>query len=107
LLNARASKKRVYGYGAAAKGNTLLNYCGVRSGLIRGVFDRSHLKVGRFLPGSHIPVLSIQPELIQDADFILILPWNLADEVIDQLRDVTKPGCRFVKALPELRILEV
>lgn len=107
LLDARNQEKTVFGYGAAAKGNTLLNYCGVRAGVIRGVFDRSHLKVGRFLPGSHIPVLPVEEERIREADFILILPWNLAAEVTQQLRDTVRPGCRFVTALPQLRILNV
>lgn len=106
LLDQRAAGKTVVGYGAAAKGNTLLNYCGVKGGdLIRFVADLSPHKQGRYLPGSHIPVVA--PELIdaEKPDFLVIFPWNLRDEVMEQLAHVRDWGARFVVAIPELRIL--
>ncbi len=106
LLEQRAAGATVVGYGAAAKGNTLLNYCGIKgSELIRFVADLSPHKQGRFLPGSHIPVVA--PERIADErpDFIIIFPWNLRDEVIGQLEHSRAWGARFVTAIPELIIL--
>jgi SAM-dependent methyltransferase len=106
LLDQRDLGATVVGYGAAAKGNTLLNYCGVKgSELIRFVADLSPHKQGRFLPGSHIPVVA--PERIKDArpDFVVIFPWNLRDEVMGQLASARSWGARFVTAIPELRIL--
>lgn len=106
LLEQRADGKKVAGYGAAAKGNTLLNYCGIKgSDLIRFVADLSPHKQGRYLPGSHIPVVA--PELIdaEQPDFVVIFPWNIKDEVTEQLAHVREWGGRFVVAIPELRIL--
>jgi len=106
LLEQRAAGAKVVGYGAAAKGNTLLNYCGVRGNeLIRFVADLSPHKQGRFLPGSHIPV--VDPDRIDEEqpDFIIIFPWNLRDEVMEQLAHARSWGARFVTAIPELRIL--
>lgn len=106
LLEQRRAGKTVAGYGAAAKGNTLLNFCGVKgSDLIRFVADLSPHKQGRFLPGSHIPV--VPPERIEEAkpDFVVIFPWNLKDEVMDQLAHIRDWGGRFVVAVPELTIL--
>ncbi len=93
------------GYGAAAKGNTLLNYCGIKGDeLIRFVADLSPHKQGRFLPGSHIPVVA--PDRIDEErpDFIVIFPWNLREEVIEQLGHARSWGARFVTAIPELQI---
>ena len=106
LLDQRADGRKVAGYGAAAKGNTLLNYCGVKGNeLVRFVADLSPHKQGRFLPGSHIPV--VPPETIdaEKPDFIVIFPWNLREEVMEQLAHVRQWGARFVVAIPELRIL--
>ena len=97
--------KTVAGYGAAAKGNTLLNYCGIKgTGLIRFVVDASPHKQSRFLPGSHIPVIA--PDAIdeQRPDFIIIFPWNLREEIAAQLDRARGWGARFVTAIPELRI---
>jgi SAM-dependent methyltransferase len=106
LLDQRASGKSVAGYGAAAKGNTLLNYCGVKgSELVRFVADLSPHKQGRYLPGSHIPVLAPEAIQLEKPDFIVIFPWNLKDEVMEQLAFVRDWGGRFVVAIPELRIL--
>jgi SAM-dependent methyltransferase len=106
LLDQRAAGAKVVGYGAAAKGNTLLNYCGIKGNeLIRFVADLSPHKQGRFLPGSHIPVVA--PERIDEEkpDFIVLFPWNLRDEVVAQLQHARSWGARFVTAIPELQIL--
>ncbi|MGZ2411024.1 SAM-dependent methyltransferase [Sphingomonas sp. F9_3S_D5_B_2] len=105
LLEARAAGHKVAAYGAAAKGNTLLNYCGVKGNeLIHFVADLSPHKQGRFLPGSRIPVVA--PERIDQErpDFIIIFPWNLAEEVMGQLEHARAWGARFVTAIPELTI---
>lgn len=106
LIDQKAAGKVVAGYGAAAKGNTLLNYCGVKgSDLVRFVADLSPHKQGRFLPGSHIPVLAPEAIDAEKPDYIVIFPWNLKDEVIAQLGHARDWGARFVVAIPELRIL--
>jgi hypothetical protein len=104
LIKAKAEGKRVVGYGAAAKGNTLLNYAGVRSDLLAWVADANPHKQGKFLPGSRIPVVS--PErLAQDKpDYVLVLPWNLLDEITEQLDTVRSWGGHFVVAVPGLTI---
>jgi 2-polyprenyl-3-methyl-5-hydroxy-6-metoxy-1,4-benzoquinol methylase len=105
LLDQRAAGKKVAGYGAAAKGNTLLNYCGIKGAeLVRFVADASPHKQGRYLPGSHISVVA--PDRIDDArpDFIVIFPWNLRDEIAGQLGHARQWGAKFVTAIPELTI---
>ena len=105
LRDQRAAGKIVAGYGAAAKGNTLLNYCGIHGNdLIRFVADASPHKQGRFLPGSRIPVVA--PERIDEAkpDFIIIFPWNLRDEIIGQLGHARSWGAQFVAAIPGLQL---
>ena len=106
LISARESGKRVAGYGAPAKGNTLLNYCGVRTDLIEYTVDRSPHKQGHFLPGVHIPVYG--PERIRETrpDYVLILPWNIKDEVMAQMADVRTWGGKFVLPVPEVRVLD-
>ncbi len=86
LLGARRSGRRVLAYGAAAKGSTLLNFAGIRSDLIEAVADLAPSKVGKWLPGSHIPIVSVEELLLRQPDELLILPWNLAAEVKAQLR---------------------
>lgn len=104
LISARRENKKVCGYGAAAKGNTLLNYAGVRHDLIEAVADRNPHKQGKYLPGSRIPVLSPEKMLEQRPDYVLILPWNLKEEVMAQLAPIREWGGRFVTAIPELRV---
>lgn len=104
LIDCRQRGQRVIGYGAAAKGNTLLNFAGVRPDLLSCVVDASPHKQQRFLPGSRIPVFEPQRLLEQRPDFVLILPWNLRDEIVAQLPQVRGWGGRFVTAVPELRI---
>jgi SAM-dependent methyltransferase len=105
LIEAKRSGKSIAAYGAPAKGNTLLNYCGVGTDFIDYTVDRNPEKQGRFLPGSHIPVYP--PERLRETspDYVLILPWNLADEIVEQMADVRDWGGRFVVAIPETRIL--
>ncbi len=106
LLDQQAAGAKVAGYGAAAKGNTLLNYCGIKGNeLIRFVADLSPHKQGRFLPGSHIPVVSPEQIGLEKPDVIVIFPWNLRDEIIEQLVHARSWGARFVTAIPELQFL--
>ncbi|MCC3158544.1 class I SAM-dependent methyltransferase [Hymenobacter sp. 15J16-1T3B] len=105
LLEQRRAGKKVVGYGAAAKGNTLLNYCGIQgTDLMPVVVDASPYKQGKYLPGSHIPVLS--PEAIREEkpDFVVILPWNISAEVADNLSYIRTWGGQFVTAIPSLHI---
>ena len=92
------------GGGAAAKGNTLLNYCAVGSDLIAFVADANPHKQNLFLPGSHIPVAAPERIFAEQPDYVLILPWNLTDEISSQLKHIRDWGGRFVTAVPALRI---
>ncbi|MEW6246153.1 MAG: class I SAM-dependent methyltransferase [Nitrospirota bacterium] len=104
LIEAKNSVKSVAAYGAPAKGNTLLNYCGIRTDFIDYTMDRSPHKQGKFLPGSHIPILS--PEAARDTrpHYVLILAWNLKDEIMNQMAFVREWGGRFVVPLPDVKI---
>src|SRR5262249_7481343 len=99
LIEAKSNGKSIVGYGAPAKGNTLLNYCGVRSDFIDYVVDRNPLKQGRFLPGTRIPIHDPQRIAETRPDYLLLLPWNLRDEIIGQMGHVRDWGCRFVTPL--------
>lgn len=105
LLEQKQKGKKVCGYGAAAKGNTLLNYAGIRQDLIPYVIDASPHKQGKFLPGSRIPVYSEERIRSEQPDFVLILPWNIKDEVTRQLEYIRDWKGKFVVAVPELTIL--
>jgi SAM-dependent methyltransferase len=105
LIDEKRQGRSVAGYGAAAKGNTLLNYGGVKPDLLPCVFDAAPSKQGRYLPGSHIPILAPQALAQRRPDTVLILPWNIAGEVTAQLEQVRDWGGRFAVAVPELRIL--
>ena len=104
LIEACREGKKVCGYGAAAKGNTLLNYAGVRHDLIEAVADRSPQKQGKLLPGSRIPVVSPEAMLALRPDYVLILPWNLQEEIMAQLDGIRAWGGRFVTTVPRLRV---
>jgi hypothetical protein len=104
LIEAKRSGRRVGAYGAAAKGNTLLNYAGVRRDLIPWVVDRNPAKQGKYLPGSRIPIVDEAHLRAQRPDLIIILPWNLSAEVTAQLAYARDWGARFVQAVPELTI---
>ncbi len=105
LIDAKREGASVVGYGAPGKGNTLLNYCGIRSDLLEYTVDRNPYKHGRFLPGTHIPIF--EPEHLDETrpDFIFILPWNLKKEIVKQLDHARSWGARFVVAIPQLEIL--
>ena len=105
LLAARAQGRRVVGYGAPGKGNTLLNHCGIRSDLLEYTVDRSPHKQGRFLPGTHIPIHPPERIAADRPDFVLVLPWNLRTEISEQLRYVREWGGRLVFPIPDLEVL--
>jgi len=104
LINAKNENKTIVGYGAAAKGNTLLNYCGIGSDFIEYVVDRSPYKQGLYLPGRHIPIKS--PEKISETkpDYLLILPWNIKDEVMEQMSHIRNWGGKFVVPIPGVQV---
>jgi hypothetical protein len=104
LIEQKEAGRKIAGYGAPAKGNTLLNYCGIRTDFIDYTVDRSPLKQNRFLPGTHIPVFD--PDKIRETkpDFIFILPWNIKDEIIHQMAYVHEWGCKFITVIPHLEI---
>ena len=103
LIEQKRAGKRVAGYGAAAKGNTLLNYAGIKQDLLPYVCDAAPSKQGKFLPGNHIPIVSPAALRERRPDTILILPWNIAGEIVAQQSHVCRSGARFVVAIPELR----
>ena len=104
LIGAKRAGKSIAGYGAPGKGNTLLNYCGIRTDLLDYTVDRNPYKQGRFLPGTHIPIH--HPDRIAQTrpDFVLILPWNLKDEILQQLAYIRDWGGRFVVPIPEVTV---
>jgi SAM-dependent methyltransferase len=104
LLQAARDGKSVGGYGAPGKGNTLLNHCGIRSDLLAFTTDRNPVKQGKFLPGTHIPIYA--PEHLAEAkpDYVLLLPWNLREELTDQLEHVRSWGARLVVPIPSLEV---
>ena len=103
LIAAKSAGKSIAGYGAPAKGNTLLNYCGIRSDLLDYTVDRSPHKQGHFLPGTHIPIL--HPDVIKKTkpDYLLILPWNIKDEIMEQLAYICAWHGQFIVPIPEVR----
>lgn len=104
LIAAKRDGKKVIGYGAPAKGNTLLNYCGIGQELIAYTVDRSPAKQGKYLPGINLPVRTPEDLLADRPDFILILPWNLREEIAGQLAVARDWGAKFVVAIPEIQV---
>jgi hypothetical protein len=104
LIEAKRAGKRVAGYGAPGKGNTLLNYCGIRTDFLDFTVDRNPYKHGRFLPGTHIPVFPVERLREARPDFILILPWNLRSEIAEQLAYAREWGARLVVPIPRLEV---
>ncbi len=104
LIEQKRLRKKVVAYGAAAKGNTLLNYAGIKPDLVEFVCDAARAKQGRFLPGSHIPILHPSEMSSRTFDYVLILPWNIASEVEQQNAELKKKGVCFVTSVPELRV---
>jgi hypothetical protein len=105
LEKAKLEGKSTVCYGAPAKGNTLLNFCGIKNEQIKYTVDRSPHKQGLFLPGSHLPIKSPKNILETKPDYIIILAWNLKDEIMEQMKDVRGWGCKFVIPIPEVKIL--
>jgi SAM-dependent methyltransferase len=105
LIEARKNGKSVVGYGAPAKGNTLLNYCGVGPELISYTVDVSPHKQGRYLPGVQIPIYAPERILQTKPNYVLILPWNIKEEITDKMAAIREWGARFVTAIPKLTVL--
>jgi len=106
LISVKRAGKKVAGYGAPAKGNTLLNYCGIRSDFLEFTVDRSPHKQNTFLPGTHIPVHA--PARIDEVkpDYVLILPWNIKDEIVSQMAHIRSWGGKFVVPIPRVKVLD-
>jgi hypothetical protein len=105
LADLKAQGKAVAGYGAPAKGTTLLNYCGLTAEDIPYTVDRSELKVGKLTPGGRIPILPVETIFQRQPDFVLILAWNFAAEIMDFLQPYRARGGRFILPIPEPKIL--
>ena len=105
LINIKSQGKTIVGYGAPAKGNTLLNYCGIRTDFLDYTVDRSPHKQGLFLPGTHIPVY--HPDKIQETrpDYVMILPWNIKDEIIEQMAHIREWGGQFLIPIPQVEVV--
>jgi SAM-dependent methyltransferase len=106
LIAAKDQGKRICGYGAPGKGNTLLNYCGIGTDFLDFTVDRNPYKHGRFTPGMHIPIHPVEAIYQARPDYILILPWNLKTEIVAQMRDVAHWGARFVVPIPEATVID-
>jgi SAM-dependent methyltransferase len=104
LINAKRAGKSIVGYGAPGKGNTLLNYCGIRQDFIDYTVDRSPYKQGKYTPGTHIPIH--HPDKIRETkpDYVFILPWNLKDEIVEQLAYIREWGGKFVVPIPKVQV---
>ncbi|MBE0557296.1 MAG: SAM-dependent methyltransferase, partial [Proteobacteria bacterium] len=104
LIKAKYQGKSICGYGAPGKGNTLLNYCGIRTDFLDYTVDRNPYKHGKFTPGTHIPIFS--PEKIRDTrpDYLFILPWNFKDEIMAQMSYIRDWGGKFIVPIPEVRV---
>jgi hypothetical protein len=105
LIEQKRAGKSVGAYGAAAKGNTLMNYAGIKHDLIDFVCDAAPSKQGKYMPGSHIPILPPAELAKRKPDWVIILPWNIAEEVTQQQQQVRAWGGKFVIAVPELKVL--
>lgn len=106
MIGAKREGLKIAAYGAAAKGNTLLNYCGIGTDFIDYVVDRNPVKQGRLLPGSRIPVLAPDAVTKTKPDYLLILPWNIKDEVIDQMQLIREWGGKFVIPIPTVQVIQ-
>jgi hypothetical protein len=104
FIRIKQEGRSIVGYGAPGKGNTLLNYCGIRTDFLDYTVDRNPYKQGKFLPGTHIPIL--HPDIIMETkpEYILVLPWNLKREIIEQLSYIRKWGGKFVIPIPEVQV---
>ena len=105
LINAKKNNKKVVAYGAAAKGNTIMNFAGIKQDLIQYVADKNPAKQGKYMPGNRIPIVTEEYLKSDNPDFVVILPWNLKDEVVKQLNYIRRSGGKFVTFIPNLEIL--
>jgi hypothetical protein len=105
LIDLKRQGKTIVGYGAPAKGNTLLNYCGIRTDFLEYTVDRSPHKQGKFLPGTHIPIFNPDEIRKTQPEYVLILPWNLKDEIMGQLEYIRQWGGKFIVAIPTVEVL--
>ena len=107
LVEQKRLGKQVIAYGAAAKGNTLLNFAGIKADLLPGVYDAAPAKQGKFMPGNHVPIISSDrlPEIA--ADYVLIIPWNIASEVVQKFRNSNRSSFTFIVAVPELKAIDL
>ena len=105
LIEAKSERKKICGYGAPGKGNTLLNYCGIGPDLVDFTVDRNPYKHGRYTPGMHISILSVEALDAAKPDYVLILPWNLKDEIVMQMAHVGGWGGKFVVPIPEIQVI--
>jgi hypothetical protein len=106
LIAAKEQGKSICGYGAPGKGNTLLNYCGIGTDFLDFTVDRNPYKHGRFTPGMHIPIKPVEALDEVKPDYVLILPWNLKDEIVQQMRHIGDWGGKFVVPIPEVQVIE-
>src|SRR5262249_27060519 len=106
LIAGKGEGKTICGYGAPGKGNTLLNYCGIGTDFLEFTVDRNPYKHGRFTPGMHIPIYPVEAIDRAKPDYILILPWNLKDEIVRQMKHVSGWGCKFVVRIPEVSVID-
>jgi hypothetical protein len=106
LLKEKKNNKKIYGYGAAAKASTLINYCGIKNDLIEAVYDKAKSKQNKFLPGSHIPIVHPNNIKKDKPDLIIIFPWNLSKEIIKNLNYVKKWNCKFIVVIPKIKYVK-
>ena len=106
LITQKKLGKKIAAYGAAAKGNTLLNYAGIKTDLLSFVCDAAMAKQNKYMPGSHLPILSPDAIYSTSLDYLLILPWNITDEVIKQNIKIKMYGTKFLIAIPELKFYD-
>ena len=106
LIAAKDAGKTICGYGAPGKGNTLLNYCGIGTDFLEFTVDRNPYKHGRFTPGMHVPIHPVDAIDALKPDYVLILPWNLKDEIVQQMRHVGDWGGKFIVPIPELAVID-
>jgi hypothetical protein len=106
LIQCKDQGAKICGYGAPGKGNTLLNYCGIGTDFLDFTVDRNPYKHGRFTPGMHIPIYPVDAIDEAKPDYLFILPWNLKNEIIAQMRHVAQWGCKFIVPIPHVEVLD-
>jgi len=105
ILKLRKQGKKIVGLSAPAKGNTLLNYCHLDNGYLDFITEKNPLKIGRFTPGTHLPILNDEDILKKDVDYALILAWNFADEIMENMAEFKKKSGKFIIPIPRPKII--